>query len=521
MTTPTTSYDAVPYDDLAFAQTHPDHLAALARLFGLQPPPVATCRALELGCASGANLIPMAFNMPGAEFVGVDLSQWQIDRGLETIRAVGMGNITLQHGSILDVTPQSGLFDYIICHGVFSWVESHVQDAILRIATQNLAPAGVAYISYNTYPGWHMREMVRHMMRYHTAQFDQPAEQIEQARALLTFLVSASDDSGPYGQLLMREAERLGHASDSYLYHEHLEQTNTPFYFHQFIERAERAGLLYLSEASVTDMLTSHFPPDVAETLDRISPDILHLEQYMDFVRNRLFRQTLLVHKAQRPQRALTPAFLHGLLVSSAATPDTLPVDLGAKSVVTFRAGRQRADVSLTATKAAFTILMERWPEAVDVDTLCKLAMDRAAPHLGDTTPEEARRGIMGDLFGGVMYGMVNVHTVAPNCTNTPSERPQAHPVAAYQAARTTRVVNAHHQIVELEPLALEVLKLADGKRTTGEILGALLARMASGGIVVEDDGQRVTSPEAARGILTRRLEHAFATLARGGVLLS
>ena len=118
----------------------------------------------------------------------------------------------------------------------------------------------MAYVSYNTYPGWHMREMVRHMMRYHAGQFADPREQVEQARALLTFLASASADTGPYGQLLTAEVERLGRAPDSYLFHEHLERTNLPIYFHQFIERAEHAGLQYLSEAVVSEMLTSHFP---------------------------------------------------------------------------------------------------------------------------------------------------------------------------------------------------------------------------------------------------------------------
>ena len=116
-------------------------------------------------------------------------------------------------------------------------------------------------------------------------------------------------------------------------------------YFHQFIERAEQAGLLYLSEASVSDMLTSHFPAEVAETLERISADILHLEQYMDFVRNRQFRQTLLVHAGSKPKRALTPAFLHGLLVSSAAQPDDdseRPVDQHAGRVLERQAARRR-----------------------------------------------------------------------------------------------------------------------------------------------------------------------------------
>ena len=205
-----------------------------------------------------------------------------------------------------------------------------------------------------------MRETVRHMMRYHAGRFEEPAEQIAQARALLAFLASAAGDTGPYGQLLNREIERLSKASDSYLYHEHLEQTNAPLYFHQFIERAERAGLQYLSEADVGDMFPSLVAPQILETLVQISPDLLHLEQYMDFVRNRQFRQTLLCHSQRRLNRALTPAFMQGLMASSPALAHSHPVDLAHTTAVVFSNGAQNATVTIPSTKAALAVLMGR-----------------------------------------------------------------------------------------------------------------------------------------------------------------
>jgi len=238
MNTTASSYDQIPYTSHAFPQTHPDRLATTARIFRLSPPDVAACRVLELGCASGGNVIPIAFNFPGSEFVGIDLSRHQVEEAQHAIHALGLRNIRVEQASIMEIDDSWGQFDYIICHGVFSWVEADVQDRILTIAARNLSPEGVAYISYNTYPGWHMREMVRHMMRYHAEQFDQPQEQVDQARALLTFLASASSDMGPYNQLLTSEAERLSGSPDSYLFHEHLERTNLPIYFHEFIERA-------------------------------------------------------------------------------------------------------------------------------------------------------------------------------------------------------------------------------------------------------------------------------------------
>ena len=119
-----TSYDEVPYISVPFPQTHPDRLATTARIFGLTSPAVDRCRVLELGCASAGNLIPMAFNLPGSEFVGIDLSRHQVDDANAAIRRLGLTNIRVEHASIMDVDASWGDFDYILCHGVFSWVET-------------------------------------------------------------------------------------------------------------------------------------------------------------------------------------------------------------------------------------------------------------------------------------------------------------------------------------------------------------------------------------------------------------
>ena len=161
-------YDEVPYESHPFAQTHPERLFTVGTLFGMRPTPVQKCRVLELGCAAGGNLIPMADYLPGSEFIGVDLSEKQIAEGAALVKQFGQKNLTLKHASITDVTPDYGQFDYIICHGVFSWVPDNVRDKILAIAQRQLTPNGILYVSYNTYPGWHMRGMIRDMMRFHS-----------------------------------------------------------------------------------------------------------------------------------------------------------------------------------------------------------------------------------------------------------------------------------------------------------------------------------------------------------------
>jgi tRNA G46 methylase TrmB len=92
-----TPYDQVPYPAGAYAQSHPERLATLARLFGMSPPAVGRCRVLELGCADGSNLIPMACALPESRFLGVDLSARQIRSGQRTAASVGLSNLELRH----------------------------------------------------------------------------------------------------------------------------------------------------------------------------------------------------------------------------------------------------------------------------------------------------------------------------------------------------------------------------------------------------------------------------------------
>src|SRR5262245_53256894 len=293
---PTTSYDEVPYPSAPMSQTHPARLATVATLFGMRPPPVDRCRVLELGCADGGNVLGMAAGLPESQFVGLDLSARHIEDGRAVAEAAGIRNATLRQMSITDAPADLGPFDYILCHGAYSWVPAPVRDKILAICRDHLTENGVAYVSYNVYPGWHVRGMVREMMRYHTRNLTDPRACTAQARELLGFLVEAVPaGQGAYAGLLREEQERLAQAKDSYIFHEHLEENNDPVYFHQFAQRAEQAGLQYLGEADVGSMFVRRIPPAVQATLAKLGGDVIGREQYLDFFTNRMFRQTLLV----------------------------------------------------------------------------------------------------------------------------------------------------------------------------------------------------------------------------------
>jgi tRNA G46 methylase TrmB len=105
----------------------------LAVLFGLSPAHVECCRVLELGCGNGANLIPMALTLPGSRFTGVDLAGTPIAAARTLTDELGLGNIAFHQRDSMELEPGFAEFDYIIAHGVYSWVPPPVRDKLLAV----------------------------------------------------------------------------------------------------------------------------------------------------------------------------------------------------------------------------------------------------------------------------------------------------------------------------------------------------------------------------------------------------
>jgi SAM-dependent methyltransferase len=204
------SYDELPYDDRPIFRTHPGRMAANARLFGMNPPPVETARVLELGCAAGANIIPLAVFYPGAEFVGIDLGRRQIEDGVRRISGLGLANIELRCESITDLPHDAGSFDYIICHGVYSWVPEPVREAILALCRRHLSPNGVAYVSYNVLPGWRAMQPLRDALRALVPKDASIADRARLGRRLASYLAQMTPDRTPYGAMLQQLPRHIG-----------------------------------------------------------------------------------------------------------------------------------------------------------------------------------------------------------------------------------------------------------------------------------------------------------------------
>jgi SAM-dependent methyltransferase len=457
-----TSYDRVPYEGRSYPQAHPDRLATVAALLGLDPPTVPRCRVLELGCASGAHLLPMAIALPGSTFLGLDLSARQVEEGRRVIAELGLDNVRLAARSITEADEGLGAFDYIICHGVYSWVPPAVQDAILAACARHLAPAGVAYVSYNAYPGWHLRRPLRDLLLFHTRGPDEPAAKLAAARDLLGVLADAvHGQEGPHAGVLRHELNLLCPAGDSYLFHEHLEEVNEPIYFLEFADRAARHGLCYLAEAQPGSMALDGFPPMVQQAVRAAAPDLLHLEQYLDFLHHRAFRQTLLCHKGVAADYRLRAERLRGLTVASPARPAPSDRDRFTGP------GGTAVKAADPLAQAALLHLGEVWPRAVPFEKLCQAARARCGG-AGQADPGRDEQVVGQCLLASYLAdpdGLAYLWTHEPAFAWEPGDRPVASPLARLQAVGSMRATNLRHQTLALDNFHRDVLGRLDGTR--------------------------------------------------------
>lgn len=295
-----TIYSELGYKSMPFPYTTPATLEAYAALVGVSAPNPKTARVLELGATYGGNIISQALFNPDATFVGIELSQEQVEKGNEVIANAGLTNVSLIQSDIASIGSEIGTFDYIIAHGVYSWVDDGVKDALLRLIDEHLAEDGLAYVSYNTYPGWHTMEEVRQLMMFSNrdkAQFNHK-EKVLHGKTIGSIVGS---QILKYDNLKERNSKFLGalrsvmQKDEYYVGHDHLEPNNDPVYFYQFNDHLEAHNLAYLCDADLTLSMVRSFDADIADTLDKLAlNDHVAQEQYLDFMLDTTFRKSII-----------------------------------------------------------------------------------------------------------------------------------------------------------------------------------------------------------------------------------
>jgi methyltransferase-like protein/SAM-dependent methyltransferase len=502
-----------------FPQTHPNRLATVAFLRGMQPAPLRHCRVLELGCGVGSNLIGMAFQSPTSEFIGLDLAQSPIASGQAFLKGLGLQNVTLYSMDICAPdTNQLGRFDYIIAHGVYSWVPEPVRERILAICREMLNPQGVAYISYNAYPGNHLRDLVRGMMRFHTARFEDPIDKVGQARGLLKFLADSSPKVDYYIAAIRSQFERTLKYTDEAFFHDDLSEVNQPFYFHEFMSAAERHGLQFLGEACANDLEAGKFTPQVMQRMSELggAPEVVR-EQYKDFVRGCAFRETLLCHREVEIAPELLVERVPKLYPSCDATPKEEEEDPSGQPTLFRRKGGLEMHATHPLISAALKYLVSQWPVAVSFEAL--LGAARAAT-TGD--PVDEIEILANTLTSAYRIGFVELHISPPELTNRVSKRPSVSRLARYQLERGEWAVNQSHVLIKFpDSLSRKLVQLLDGTRDQEMLRRDLLDFVQSGQGAVLENGIRIENLAEVEVILERRIREGLESLAREGMLVS
>ena len=295
-----TIYSELGYKSMPFPYTTPATLEAYAALVGISAPNPKSARVLELGATYGGNIISQALFNPDATFVGIELSQEQVEKGNEVIANAGLTNVSLIQSDIASIGSEIGTFDYIIAHGVYSWVDDGVKDALLRLIDEHLAEDGIAYISYNTYPGWHTMDEVRQLMMFSNrdkTQFNHK-EKVLHGKTIGSIVGS---QILKYDNLKERNSKFLGalrsvlQKDEYYVGHDHLEPNNDPVYFYQFNDHLGAHNLAYLCDADLTLSMVRSFDADIADTLDKLAlNDHVAQEQYLDFMLDTTFRKSII-----------------------------------------------------------------------------------------------------------------------------------------------------------------------------------------------------------------------------------
>jgi 2-polyprenyl-3-methyl-5-hydroxy-6-metoxy-1,4-benzoquinol methylase len=491
------AYDTVPYPTRAQSPIHPDRLAALGLLYGLDPRPLDRCRILEIGCGDGGNLIPIAAVLPESPCEGIDASSTAIRRGREYAERSGLRNVALRCVRLPDAAAVTGEFDYILCHGVFSWVPEPVREAILRLGCAHLAPNGLVVVSYNALPGGHARRAVREMLRWHVRDLAAAAEQITEARALAQLVEERLVEQGASALALREELAVARHKEDGHFYHDDLAATNDPFYLHEFMARARRHGLRYLADADLTDLIRPALPADLRGLLAALTSDRVEREQYMDFLVARHFRQTILCHATQPAADSPRAERLARCWFSSPAaslTPDKVGEPGGV--AVFEKSGGPRLETDFSPGKLALARLTAAWPRRLSFAELeARTSPVVAGASTGPPAPP-ARASLCAFLLEAITARLVFCHGFCPRTVQVPGSRPLAFPPARVQAGTGEFVVSAFHQILRLEPPAARaLLALLDGTRSRAELLQAMTT-LASGQLTERAGGWPATADD-------------------------
>lgn len=455
-------YDDVPYPSFVFPQTNPDRLSTLARVHGIDAADPAKCRMLELGCGDGTNLLSLAYMLPESRFVGIDLAATHINAAKRSALELGLANVEFLEMDVTQADPAAlGEFDFIVAHGLFSWVPEFVRPAIFDLYANCLAPTGVGYISYNALPGCHIREITHGMMKFATRNISDPREKVAAGIEFLESVVDAAEEDSVYQTMLDLELEQISERTPENVFHDDLSEMNRPFYFEEFTDLLEKHGFQYLCEAEPSELgkqAAFKFP-------EGFSSDVTAREQYRDFAIGRRFRTTLFCQKDLAVDRDFRPERLKGLRFAAQLETDSSDSTANDSPVSFTTPKGNKVTLNHPLTKAGLTAIADAWPRALKLTDIVGAANEADAM---------VTLGYFTQLY---MAGFLKAHCLEQQFFTEISERPEASRFARYQIERGSNAVATLTGLnLEIKDPAIgRLLYLADGTRDIDDLTQSML----------------------------------------------
>ncbi len=453
------------YDSFPCPTSHPDGLAAIGALFGMKPAPVPSCRVLELGCGTGANLLPLAAALPEGRFVGIDLSASQIETARKGVAALGLSNATFEVVDLAAAGAPLGTFDYVIAHGVLSWVPPAAQEGLLRTVRACLAEQGIAYVSYAVQPGSSARQALREMLTWSARAETDPARRVAQARSFAEFLAVHLPTRAPQAVALRKLIAELGGTSDAYLLHDYLAEVHQAFTLTQFIDRASAQQLRYFADAQFHTLFAPELDAKLPAGALGVDPTPAAREQLHDFFNGRSFRTSLLCRSEVTLAPAASAERLSDLFLTTTAQPRGQE-----DGHWMFRAaGGELFGTPSDLVGSALAQLSEAHPRPVSFAALCDLARGGVDGKAAEPADMDMLRT---NLLAAFAAGQVSLGTYDRGVRSAGEEPVRAFASARLQASSgAAGATNLWHRHVEIAPSARRLLPLLDGTRTRAQVL--------------------------------------------------
>ncbi|WP_284178524.1 class I SAM-dependent methyltransferase [Rhabdaerophilum sp. SD176] len=286
-------------------------------------------RYCELGCGNGITIVILAALHPDSWFVGIDINPDHIETANTLAREAGLTNIEFIRADFDEAQRQKPEpFDYITVHGVYSWVDAAVRASMFNFIARFLKSTGIAYISYNSNPGWAAKEPIwRLLNRYSRGVSGNSVEKMKESLKFVEFL-SSSD--APYFHENPAAREHLQYLKSEdihYIAHEFCNDNFSPVYCSDAFADARQYGLHFVAQSeSAYNLPFERVAEAYREYIDSMS-DRLEQETWSSLLRNDFFR-TDLYTKILPPQHALEDSPLWDRVFMLIHPADDLPDQL-------------------------------------------------------------------------------------------------------------------------------------------------------------------------------------------------